>query len=245
MNLTRSGNLMHPILGAIGSVPVPAKPIHEEPPKVQPFVTLSRQPGAGAWALARHLVDALNDEIPDDQQKWSCWDRELVEKVVADHHLPPRLIDSMEDGGHNWMSDFFGALSFSDSPAAADESKVYSRVPQTIRALALGGRVVIVGRGGVFITRHMPGGIHLRLVAPFEKRVEFMAREYKMTPDKAAAHVKELEHNRLSFYRKHWPNETLSPEHFAMTINTAEVDQPTMLYMLTQVIRSRVPAMAR
>ena len=40
-----------------------------------------------------------------------------------------------------------------------------------VRALAEVGRVIIVGRGGVFITRDLPGGIHVRLVAPREWRV--------------------------------------------------------------------------
>ena len=133
-------------------------------------------------------------------------------------------------------------MSFSDNSGQADESKVYARVAKTIQGLAQTGRVVIVGRGGVFITHKMPGGIHVRLIAPFEQRVAFMEREYKLTHDRAAAKVKELEHNRQAFYKRYWPNEALSPETFAVTINTAAVGQATIVDMLTRLVRQSVAA---
>jgi cytidylate kinase len=229
---------IRPILGAVRSVPVPVKAIGETPPVgPQPFLTISRQPGAGAWLLAKHLVDALNQALPAEQA-WTCWERELVEKVAADLHLSATLIDRLEDESHSWFSELLGSLSFSDEVSHADEAKVYARVARTIRALAQTGRVVIVGRGGVFVTRKMPGGIHIRLVAPFDKRVEFMVQEYHLTHDQAVARVKQLEHNRQTFYHRYWSNETLSPETFAITLNTAVVRMESMVRMLTELVKS-------
>jgi cytidylate kinase len=233
---------IRPILGAMHTVPLPPKPEKDlSAVPAPPFLTISRQPGAGAWTLARQLVDALNRTLPAEQS-WTCWDRELVEKVATDLHLSARLIHSLEDRERSWMSDFLESLSFADTPGQADEAKVYARIAETIRALAHVGRVVIVGMGAAFATRRMRGGIAVRLVAPFEHRVNFMAREYQLTPDKAAARVKELEHNRAAFYRRYWANEPLGPETFALTINTAEVDMPTMIDMLTGLVKNRVRA---
>jgi cytidylate kinase len=244
--MPRSTLLSHgvgPILGAIRSVPVPAKPVSDDPaPPPQPFITISRQPGAGGWTLARHLVEALNQQPNHEEQSWTCWDRELVEKVAADLHLESHLVDSIEDRNGSWFTDFLESMSFSDDLRQADESKVYARVARTIRALAQTGRVVIVGRGGVFITRRMPGGMHVRLVAPFEQRVAFMEREYHLTPDRAAARVKELDRNRQAFYRRYWANETLNAETFTITINTEQVELPAMVQMLVTLVRERVMA---
>jgi cytidylate kinase len=246
--MTRSMSLhdsIRPILGAIRSVPVPAHVSPDAPPgPPAPFITVSRQPGAGAWTMAQQLIEALNTAVPGDQP-WTCWDKELVEKIVADTHLSARVVESLEDRGHSWITDFLGSLSVSDDASQADESRVYARVAQTIRALAQTGRVLIVGRGGVFITRKMPGGVHIRLVAPLEKRVEFMAREYNLTFDRAAARIKELERNRQAFYKHYWPSETLAPETFALTVNTAVVDIPTMIQMIAVLVQSKVSAMAR
>lgn len=226
---------IRPIMGAIRSVPVPAKGYGVPELPAEPFITISREPGAGGWSLARHLVDALNIAVRDDHA-WTCWDRELVEKVATDLHLSTKLIESLEDRGHSWLSDFLESLSFSDA-GQSDEPRIYSRVAASIKALAQTGRVVIVGRGGVFVTRKMPGGIHVRLIAPFQNRATLIAREFHMTPEQATAHLKELEHHRATFYRRYWPKEALNPENFTLTINTAAVDQATMVEMLTALIR--------
>jgi cytidylate kinase len=233
----------HPILGAIRSVPVsPRKHEPPSPPPPVPFITLSRQPGAGASTLPKQFVEAINKTLPEDQH-WTCWDRELLQKVAADMHLPAHLVESIEDHQRSWFSDVLESLSFSDDSRAACEAKIYNHVSQTIRALAQAGRAVIADCGGIFITRRMRGGIHVRLVAPFEHRVAFMAMEYHLTPDKAAARIKELEHNRLAFYRLYWANESIGTETFALTINTAEVGTEATIEMLKALVhRVAVPA---
>jgi len=231
---------IRPILGAVRTVPIAPKFPELAPPPDNAFLTISRQPGAGGWTLARQLVEALNAQHPEDRL-WTCWDRELVEKVAADYQLAERQVESLEEADHSWLKDCLESLSFSDSHLA-DEATIYSRVARTIRALAESGRVVIVGRGGVFITRHMPGGIHIRLVAPFEQRVAFMAKSLNLSPKAAAAHVRQLEHNRQAFYRRYWPNEPLSPETFAITLNTALVPPESMLHMICDLVRAPVAA---
>lgn len=231
-------NHIRPILGAIRSIPVPAKGFGQQVISAQPFITISREPGAGGWSLARHLVDALNIAHPNDEHVWTCWDRELVEKVATDLQLSTTLIDSLEDRGHSWLSDFLGSLSLSDSGVRSDEPRIYSRVAATIRALAQTGRVVIVGRGGVFITRKMHGGVHIRLVAPLQARAALFAREFHLAPEQALAKLKDLEHHRSAFYRHYWPGEKLNPEDFTLTINTATVDQATMVEMIATLVRN-------
>jgi len=216
----------------------------EGPPVVpEPFITISRQPGAGAWTLAQQLVDALD---ADDRggRSWTCWDRELVEKVAAEHHLSQRLIESLEDANHSWFTDFLGSLSFRDEPTVADADKAYARVAGTIRALAQAGRSVIVGLGGVFLTRRMPGGIHLRLVAPLDYRVNFLARLYGISNDQAAVRARDMERNRHAFYKRHWPNETLAADTFTLTLNTAAIPLAGMIDVVRAVVRQTRLALA-
>lgn len=220
----------------------PAAPRHGPP--AEPFITISREAGAGARTLAQQIVQRLNDAFPGERP-WTAWDRELVEKVAADHNLSAPLIESLEYANRSLLSDFLGSLSFSDDPSAADEAKVYGRVARTIRALAQAGRVVIVGRGGVFITRTMPGAIHVRLVAPLEHRIEFMSKHHQMSAKDAKRYVRELDRNRRMFFRRYWPEETLDPERFALTINAAQVElEPTLdiFVALVRGVLARNPA---
>lgn len=234
---------MRPILGAIKVVPVPPRAGAQPPPPAEPFITLSREPGAGAWSLAQQLVQCLNADDPAGRP-WTAWDRELMEKVARDYHLSTQLIDSLEEANHSWLTEFLSGLSSADVPEQADEARIYGRMVATIRALAQAGRVVIVGAGSVFVTRPMPGGIHVRLVAPLEKRIEFMAHTCNMTPKAAAARIKEMEHNRQVFFRRYWPKEAIAPESFALTINTATLSTETIIDLLKTVVRHAVPAPA-
>ena len=54
------------------------RPVTERPERV--FVTVSRQPGAGAISFSHRLAERLNQ---DGQGDWSAWDRELVEKGLG------------------------------------------------------------------------------------------------------------------------------------------------------------------
>jgi hypothetical protein len=53
----------------------------------QPFVTISRQAGAGGRTLAKALAERLTEIDPSDRP-WAAWDGELVEKVAAEQRIP-------------------------------------------------------------------------------------------------------------------------------------------------------------
>jgi len=114
---------------------------------------------------------------------------------------------------------------------------VYRQVAATIKAIARVGRAVIVGRGAVFVTRGMPGGVHIRLVAPLESRVRHMARIKSLGESEAMAAVHETDEARDDFYKRFFPNESLGPETFTLTINTAQVSEDQMVKCILPLIR--------
>jgi hypothetical protein len=183
-----------------------------------PFVTISRQAGAGGRSFVRALVARLNERDPGDLP-WTAWDNELVERVAAEHHLPVSRVAALEDASPSWLEDALGGLAVAAAPA--DKPTVFRRVAATIRALAELGRVVIVGRGSAFVTGDLPGGTHVRLVAPLERRVERATRSMGCSPEMAAEWVRDTDAARAAFYRRHFPGRTLAPEGFAATFNTA------------------------
>ena len=233
---------MKPIFASLRLIELPRSERPAAEPAVMPFVTISRQAGAGGTTLAQHLVERLNDVDPDLDRTWTCWDRELVERVANDHHISQELIDSLEDVHRTWLEDFFTGLSLGDEADQPDELAVYHRVAATVRALAQLGRVVIVGRGGVCITRNMPGGTHVRLVAPVKDRVAFMMRKFNVSHDVAAEHVRRLDRNRESFYRRYWPTHPLASEMFTVTLNTANLREDQLADCLIPLIAPRAAA---
>jgi hypothetical protein len=167
---------------------------------------------------------------------WTVWDNELVHKVAEENHLPEDLVTSLEDRRPSWLHDALSGLAFQDDPANPDEFKVYCRVVVAIRALAQMGRVVIVGRGGAFVTRDLPGGVHLRLVAPLKERVARYGRRFDLAPEVAAETVRRIDEARAAFYRRYWTDKRLAAESFTATFNTAAVTEDRLVEAVVALV---------
>jgi cytidylate kinase len=232
----------HSIAGALGAAlqqlahPHPARELQEP----LPFVTISRRAGSGGRTLAKRLAERLNaltggGHKPDGDE-WHAWDHELVEKVAKEHELPPALVETLEDGRRPWVQDFLVGLASAVAQQHPEEFKIYRRVAHTIRGLATVGHAIIVGRGGVFITRDMPGGVHVRLVASLADRIENAARRLDVSTAEATKWVKDVDHNREAFYRRHWPGKELTPETFTITLNTTGLTEEQMVAAVMPLI---------
>jgi len=199
-----------------------------------PFITISRQAGAHGRTVAAELVKQLNDREPDSPP-WTLWDDQLVERVAHDEHLPAHKVASLEDIRPSWLGEALGALMVTSSPV--EEMTVYHRMSATIRTLVAKGRVIIVGRGAVFVTDGVPGGIHVRLVAPTDRRIEWAARERHLDPKAAVEWVRKTDDARTAFYHRHFPGRPFVPEAFTATYNTAAAT----VEQLAQSILALVP----
>jgi hypothetical protein len=217
-----------PILGSIKSTGVPAAERGVAGAKVaHPFVTISREAGAGGVTLAKALVERLNG-IDDGGRPWQSFDRELIEKIAADHHIAAELISRLEESSHNWLTEFFGGITLRDDATPSDV-RVFHSVAATVRALAQAGRVVMVGVGSGQITANMAGGIHIRLVADFRYRVRFMMRLFNLSATAAEAEVKRRDAARAMFFRRFFPETALTPERFTMTMNASALSEGQMV----------------
>jgi hypothetical protein len=195
---------------------------------LRPFLTISRQAGVGAHALGDLLAKKLNSAQPPDHP-WQCLDRQLVERIAADHHLSTELIEGLEKSSHTWISEFLRGLSLADR-GSPSELAVFRRVVETVHALARAGYVILVGLGGVLITRHMLGvrGVHVRVVAPFEWRVKTTAKFDQITEPVARERVKLADRDREAFFAKFWPHTPISSELFHMTLNASMMSEEEM-----------------
>ncbi len=236
MSLPPAGGAIRSMLAAVRAAPLPLRHAWaDQPVRPVPFVTISREGGAGGRAFGQALVNRLN-AIDPKPSAWTLWDRQLVEKTSADHRIAAELIESLGEAGRTWMEDFLAGLNFASDET---EAHVYQAVATTIRLLAHKGRAVIVGRGGVYITRNLPGGIHVRLIAPIDARVRNMSEQLHISLAEASAHVHQLDRQRQAFYRRYWPREVLTAEAFTLTLNTAMVSEDQAVQCVIPLILPR------
>ncbi|MEX0885797.1 MAG: cytidylate kinase-like family protein [Phycisphaeraceae bacterium] len=200
---------------------ITAETYHKRRPgrvKPQPFVTISREAGAGGHSIEDRLVARLR-EIDQHDPPWTGFDKELGEMLAGESELYRTLVDTLGEDTRSWFREVFANLT--SSSATDSEFAIYRKVAEAMRALAEHGRVVLIGRGGVFITRSMPGGVHVLLVAPEEDRIEHLARRRGISEAAAAEEVRRVDASRAAFYKKYWWDRPVGPASFTVTFNTA------------------------
>lgn len=184
-----------------------------------PFVTVSRQAGAGGETFAHRLCDRLN-LLDAGDRPWTGFDRELVGRVAADRGVAAELLESIGEGGRDWLEEMLEGMT-ARPLMRPNELRVYRMVSETVLALAEAGRVVLVGLGAAFITQQRTGGVHVRLVAPLSHRIEQTAWARQLTRREALDYIRRTERRREAFFRRFWPDHALSAESFTATFNTA------------------------
>ena len=217
----------------------------ERPARV--FVTVCRQPGAGAISFSHKLTERLNqhEEEEGGQKDWSAWDRELVQKVSEETGVAKQIIEMMPNRRNTWLDDLLRGVFANENPPDAAEIRAYKQMLVSVHALAKEGHTIIVGQGGTFITQGMTAAIHLRLVAPIEHRTKYTAERENISLHDAGVRIAELDRKRRDFYHRYWPGRAIAPETFTMTLNSAELSMNELVESVLPLIRLREAAAAQ
>src|SRR5262245_29352787 len=72
-------------------------PVLPRPMESRLSITISRQSASGAHLVATRLAEHLQHHTADPERPWLIFDRNLVEQVLHDHHLPTRLARFMPE----------------------------------------------------------------------------------------------------------------------------------------------------
>jgi len=232
---------LRPLLAAVSSSMLhPADAGRAEARRALPFITISREAGAGGRTLMNALVEHLSRH-DRDEPAWTGYDRQLIDRVVAEHGIDSHRVDQLESDEPSWLLEVFEGFRLQGGMQPTD-AQVYRKVVYTIRELARRGRVVIVGRGAALATADMPAGVHVRLVAPIEQRIGNLAEVHRMSKAHAAAEVHRLDKARDRFFQRFWRIEHLTAEHFHLTLNTARLSEDQLVQTILAAMPTPQPA---
>ena len=154
------------------------KQLHTIDPKKGrfPFITISRETGAGAHNLADKILEliALEKNNPI-LEGWQICDQEICHQISQDPKLKVSLESLLVTEYRSPTEDLISQFITGES----GQEKVLKKMFRLIRDLALFGKSIIIGRGAVCLTRDLPYGIHVRLVASIESRIDLMVKFHK------------------------------------------------------------------
>jgi cytidylate kinase len=198
----------------------------------KPAITISRQAGAGAITVARLVAEQLDIECPGDPPcPWVIFDRNLVEEIVRDNSLSQKVAEYMVEDAKFPLSDAFEAM-LGLHPSSW---RMMEHAAATIRKLALKGNVILVGRGSGAITADLPHVLHVRLVAPFEQRVQHFEVYYHIDEKEAPRLVREKDEARRRYVHQFGANID-DPINYALVINTGQVSYKEAARIVTNAV---------
>jgi cytidylate kinase len=188
-----------------------------------PFVTVSREAGAGGHSLAVAILKEVGKEHSPLYGGWQICDQEICRMIAEEPGLKVYTESLLAREYHSGVEDFLKELLEGDSPQDA----VIHRMFGIIRKFAVLGKVVFVGRGAVCLTRDLPLGVHIRLVASLESRIGRMAEYLRVTEKRAREITLEQDQARARLVKTYFDKDIEDPLLYDAIWNTdrAPVDE--------------------
>ena len=156
-----------------------------------PVITISRLTGCDGREVAAELVAQMNLRFNTNRWKWV--DKDIIYHAAHELRTDPNRVETYYQSlGMADISQMIMAFSGS----YVTDSSVKKAIREVVLSIARDGYVVIIGRGGVSITRDMANALHVRLVAPLYWRVQNVMRKKGMIIEKAEEYTLQTDEKR-------------------------------------------------
>ncbi|MEA3464781.1 MAG: cytidylate kinase-like family protein [Thermodesulfobacteriota bacterium] len=167
------------------------------------IITISREMGSGGQIVARNLAKKLGYPLIDG---------EAILEVATSYGLTAEAVKKADEKPPAFVESLDTALEID-----------LRRIEQIILEYALKGNVIIYGRGGQDLLTDINKVFRIRIIAPFDIRVERWAEREWLDPELSRILVRKSDQQRAGFIKYYFDRDWNDPYHYEMTINTAKL----------------------
>lgn len=202
----------------------------------EPFVTISRETGAGGIHFGELLVQYLNAHDNEKKHEWKSFEKNLVEQIAQEHNLPLEMAKYIPEKKVSEMQDVLEQL-FALHPS---EESMIRKASNTILHLALLGDSVLIGRGANIITRHLKGGVHIRLIDTLERKIKNIQDIFSISKSESAKFIREEDKGRKLYIKKFFSSDIEDPSLYSLVINLSLISTHDAIQLVgEEIIRKR------
>ncbi len=201
-------------------------------------ITISRESGAGADRVSQYLLNFFEKRHIANSPHWTVFDRNLIDKVLEDHNLPLRLSEVLQEKKVSVVSSMMNEW-LSGEPSTWN---LIHKTTQTILQIGKKGNSIIIGRGGNIITRKLPNGFHVRLVAPLEKRINHIKELYNFNSDEAADFIKKEDFSRRRYLMSTFGKNIEDTLYYDLIVNTSSFGYDGSAEIIGNAIIKKFPS---
>lgn len=160
-----------------------------------PVVTLSREFGCEANIISQKLSEKLASHYSaiDQKSNWKIISKEILEASAQKLKTDSKKLEYVFEESRTTIDDFLLSLT---ARQYYSDWKIKETIKKAVHSFAYDGYVIIVGRAGAQITRDIQKALHVRLIAPFQWRVDHIAEKHNLSSKEAYRKVKEMDKKR-------------------------------------------------
>jgi cytidylate kinase len=204
-----------------------------------PVITISRLYGCPAKKIAKKLIEELSQKMMVKGYKdvqWKMITKEIICEAAKELELDPSKIKYVFDSEQKgFIDDIFSAQL---DKYYKSNRKIKNTVNKVIRNIAFEGYAIIVGRGGVAITRDMPKSLHINLEAPLAWRVLRVSEKHCLSLEEAEKCAKEMDKKRQQF-RETFQGKNTDYTQFDLTFNCMTLSMDEIAKMIVKAAELR------
>lgn len=204
-------------------------------PKIPgPVITISREYGCYGSQIAKLLVEKINK---NQITQWDFISSEILSKVAKKLMVTPDKISHVFGANvKSAVEDLFS--SFSVSQRYVSDVNVIKSISDTVNSYANGGNVVIVGRAGCVLTKHIKKSLHIKLIAPLDWRIESVSKRFNLSPEEGKKKVLGIDTKRKEFMLL-FKGDKPDSELFDLVLNRATLTNDEIVNLIFEISRSK------
>ena len=201
-----------------------------------PVITISRLTGCDGREVAAALAALLN--LRQNTNKWKWIDKDIIYHAAHELRTDTNRVETYYQGlSMNDMSEMIMAFSGS----FVSDSSVKKAIREVVLSIAREGHAVIIGRGGVAITRDMTNALHIRLVAPLYWRVENVMKKKEMSLEAAEEYVVDTDEKRFNLIHAFLDKKPLNIDYlFDATLNRSSFTIPQLADIICSMYEKKI-----
>jgi len=129
--------------------------------------------------------------------EWRWINKEILSESAKELEVDPSEIKYVFD--YEQKSFFDEILTSQSRKYYKSDRRIRKTIANVIRNIACEGNVIIIGRGGVAITRDIIKSLHIMIEAPLEWRAVRVSEKYCMSIEEAKKYATEIDKKRQQF----------------------------------------------
>jgi cytidylate kinase len=196
------------------------------------IITIEREYGSGAGAIAEKLAKRLG---------WNLWDEQLTQGIARLAHCDPPTVlkrEERRDPLYYRLFKSFALGSYEGSRGAPvetlDADSIVRTSERVVEQAASSGKAVIVGRGSQHFLRKRDDTLRIFLYAPRQEKVQRLISQGESATN-AESLVETVDHERAAFIKNYfhveWPNRSIYHAMINTTLGEEKVIQAILSFL--------------